>query len=379
MPFDSTPLEAVLAEATDSGRIVGAVAAIAHQGTIQLHSAGSADREAGRAMTPDAVFRLASLSKAVVCVAALALAERGTIDLDSPVTDWLPWFTPHLRNGETPIITPRHLLTHQAGLGYGFGQPAGGGYPAAGISDGLDVSGLTLEENLRRLASVPLLHAPGTAWSYSLAIDVLGAVLEAACGRPLEAIVRATVTQPLALESIGFVATPETMLATPYASTAALPERMGERYILPMGQSAIVYAPGRAWHADAFPSGGTGLIGTAGDYLRFLEAVRGGGAPVLGRKMAAALVTHCVGSATVGMAGSGLGWGLGVSIVRDPAASASPLSAGSWQWGGVYGHSYWVDPAAEVSAVLLTNTAGAGMAGAFPDAVKRAVYAGLSG
>lgn len=103
-----------------------------------------------------------------------------------------------------------------------------------------------------------MLHAPGTARSYLLAIDVLGAVLEAACGRPLEAIVRAAVTQALPLERIAFVAPPETILATPYASTAALPERLGDQYVLPMGQSSIVYAPGRAWHADAFPSGATG-------------------------------------------------------------------------------------------------------------------------
>jgi len=342
-----------------------------------LHAAGLDDREAGRAMDRHAVFRLASLSKAVVCVAALALAERGTIELNAPVTDWLPWFTPRLRSGETPAITLRHLITHQAGLGYGFSQAGGGDYPAAGISDGLDDSGLTLEENLRRLASVPLLYPPGASWSYSLAIDVLGAVLEVACGQSLTAIVRTLVTGPLGLDSIAFIARSQTALVTPYASTAKLPERMGDRFTLTMGQSAIHYAPGRAWRADAFPSGGTGLIGSAGDYVRFLEALRTGGAPILSSAMVEALVTHAVDDVTVGMPGSGLGWGLGVSIVRDPAASGSPLSAGSWQWGGVYGHSYWVDPAAELSAVLLTNTAGAGMAGAFPEAVKRAVHAGI--
>jgi CubicO group peptidase (beta-lactamase class C family) len=377
MMFDAGALDAVLAETTGNGSVVGAVVAIAHHGNVRIQAAGLDDRETGRVMAPDAVFRLASLTKAVVCVAALALAERGTIDLDQPVTDWLAWFTPRLPGGEQPRMAIRQLLTHQAGLGYGFAQPGSGGYRAAGISDGMDDSGLTLEDNLRRLTAVPLLHAPGTAWSYSLSIDVLGAVLEAACRRPLGEILARLVFDPLGLHSLAFVAAPGAPLVTPYASGPALPVRMSEHFVLPMGSSAIHFAPDRAWRADAFPSGGTGLIGNARDYLTFLDAIRSGGTPILSRPMAEAFITHAVGDAVVGLPGSGLGWGLGVAIVRDPDKSGSPLSAGSWQWGGVYGHSYWVDPAAALSIVLLTNTAGAGMSGAFPDAVRRAVVDGL--
>lgn len=375
--FDCGPLAAVLAAATGEGRIVGAVAAVAHRGSVHLRAAGFADREEGLPMSGDALFRLASLSKVVVSVAALALAEQGAIELDGAVTDWLPWFIPRLPSGRAPKISLRHLLTHSAGLGYSFGQPGGGAYRAAGISDGLDDSGLTLDENLRRLGSVPLLHRPGEAWTYSLATDVLGAVLERAAGRPLADLIAELVVQPLGLASIGFVAAPDAVLATPYGDGKPVPQRMGANFALPFGESSIRYSPGRAYDGNAYPSGGTGLVGTAADFLAFLEAIRMAGAPILSPESAAALTTNAVGDRQVGLPGSGLGWGLGVAIVRDPAVTGSPLGAGSWQWGGVYGHSYWVDPAAELSAVLLTNTAIAGMAGPFPDAVKRAVYEGL--
>lgn len=117
IPFDTNALDTVLAEATESGTIVGAEVAIAHRGEVRVQAAGLDDREIGRAMVPDAVFRLASLTKAVVSVAAKAPVERGTVDLNKPVTDWLPYFTPRLPGGEQPPISIRQLLTHQAGLG----------------------------------------------------------------------------------------------------------------------------------------------------------------------------------------------------------------------------------------------------------------------
>lgn len=373
--FDAGPLCHAMADA----RIVGCAIAIAHRGqTIYAGAAGWADRENHIPMAADTPFRLASLTKAVVCVAALSLAETGVIDLEAPVTDWLPWFTPALASGERPPISLRQLMTHTSGLGYGFAQPRGNSCEAAGVSDGLDESaGRTLEDNLRRLATVPLLDPPGTAWRYSLGIDVLGAVLERVTGLPLSAVIARQVTRPLSMNGTMFTAPPGMTLAIAYADGMPVPVRMASAHAVPMGNGAIHFAPARAHDPAAYPSGGTGLIGTAADYLRFLEAVRTGGGGIVTPETAERFTTNMVGDLTVGLPGSGLGWGLGVAIMRDPAATASPLNAGSWSWGGVYGHSYWVDPVADLSVVALTNTAIAGMAGPFPDAIKAAVYAGL--
>lgn len=377
--FDPSPLDAAAASATADGDIVGTVIAVAHRGrNLHVVARGWADREKRSPMAGDAVFRLASLTKAVTCVAALAMVEAGLLSLDDRVTRWLPWFAPALPTGERPPIRIVDLITHRSGLGYGFGQPRGNAYEMAGVSDGLDDSGLTLEANLRRLAGVPLLDAPGTAWRYSLGIDVLGAVLERAAGRPLADVVAETVTRRLGMAGVDFAAPPATALVTPYAGAFPEPARMDSVHAVAMGSGTIHYAPARAWSGSAFPSGGTGLVGSAPAFLRFLEAMRTGGEGVVSPAMARRFATDAVGGAIVGMPGSGLGWGLGVAVMRDPAATGSPLGAGSWLWGGVYGHSYWVDPVGELSVVALTNTALAGMAGPFPESVKRAVYAGLA-
>ena len=134
-------------------------------------------------MREDAVFRLASLTKPLVTAAALRMVELGKIALADPVTRYLPDFRPALPNGDVPVITLRHLLTHTAGLAYRFMQPDGGAYERAGVSDGADEPGLSIEENLKRIARAGLFYPPGETWAYSVAIDVLGAVLQVVEGQ----------------------------------------------------------------------------------------------------------------------------------------------------------------------------------------------------
>ncbi len=119
-------------------------------------------------MRLDTLFRLASLTKPIISIAAMILIERDQLALDDPVTRWLPAFRPALPNGERPPITVRQLLTHTSGLNYGFLQASGSDYHRAGISDGLDEPGRSMEDNLARLASVPLMFCPGEGWQYSL-------------------------------------------------------------------------------------------------------------------------------------------------------------------------------------------------------------------
>jgi len=185
-------------------RLVGAVVLVRHGGQeVYRRAAGLLDREAGMPMRDDALFRLASVSKPIVSTAALALVGQQRLGLDDRVTRWLPYFAPRQPDGSVAPITVRHLLTHTAGLDYGFFQPPGGAYARAGVSDGMDASRISLEDNLRRLATVPLAYAPGTRWAYSIATDVLGAVIEAVTGLPLAQAVQQLVTAPLAFCAAG--------------------------------------------------------------------------------------------------------------------------------------------------------------------------------
>jgi CubicO group peptidase (beta-lactamase class C family) len=172
-------------------RIIGAVVLVAKEGKIICETAGgSFDLEAGVPMKTDAIFRLASVTKLYVAVATMILVSKGKLKLDDAADQFLPYFKPALADGSMPKITIRQLLSHTSGLGYGFLEKEDGPLHLAGVSDGMDITQLSLEENLRRLATVPLLFHPGSAWLYSLAFDVLGAVLEQVENKPLAEIIQ---------------------------------------------------------------------------------------------------------------------------------------------------------------------------------------------
>ncbi|WP_200880292.1 serine hydrolase domain-containing protein [Janthinobacterium sp. RA13] len=362
-------------------RLVGAVVLVRQRGQeIYRRAAGYLDREAGTPMVEDAVFRLASVSKPIVSAAALALVGQGRLGLDDLVTRWLPYFSPRQPDGAVAAMTVRHLLTHTAGLDYGFFQPPGGAYAQAGVSDGMDASRISLEDNLRRLATVPLAYAPGERWAYSIATDVLGAVIEQAAGMPLAHAVEYLVTVPLAMRDTGFVASDPARLAVAYADRAAgesRPRRLrdeGEDH-LPFldGMAGFTLSPARARDAHAYPSGGAGMVGSAPDFMCLLETLRLGGAPLLPPALARQMGENQTGGFDLPF-WPGRGFGLGFTILTDPLAASTPESTGSWRMGGTYGHSWFVDPAQELSVVAFTNTALEGMAGLFVAELCQAVY-----
>ncbi|QOT79229.1 serine hydrolase domain-containing protein [Cupriavidus basilensis] len=373
----SARVDAAIEQALAEHRLVGAVVLVARHGeVIHRRAAGLADREAGRPMRADTLFRLASVSKPIVSSAAMVLVAQGRLGLDEAVTRWLPDFMPRLADGSPAIITVRQLMTHTAGLGYRFFEAdEHGPYARAGVSDGMDQPGITLAENLRRIASVPLLYKPGSAWGYSLATDVLGAVIERVCDAPLADAVHALVTGPLGMGDTGFAAADAGRLATAYVNDTPVPRRMRAHDVVPVvdGTAGIHYAPARALDTGAFPSGGAGMIGSAGDFLRLLEALRQGGEPL----MPAAWVDE-MGRNQTGAWGPpdapGTGFGLGFSVLHDPAAAGSPESVGTWRWGGAYGHSWFVDRARGLSVAAFTNTLYEGMSGRFVTDLRDAVY-----
>ena len=377
-----TDLDAVITRALNENRIVGTVVLIAHDGELVYeHAAGLADREAGTEMRVDTLFRLASVTKTLVSAAAMALSEREELSLESRVDRWLPEFRPKLPSGESPAITVRHLLTHTAGLDYRFQQPADGPYARANVSDGFDQPGLSLQENIRRIASAPLVNRPGVAWRYSVALDVLGAALERAAGKSLPEIVGERITQPLEMHDTEFTVADVSRLAVPYADATPRPKRMTDGEVVPyMMGAGITFSPSRALDPSSFPSGGGGMIGSAPDLLRFFETIRRGGRPILSQQNTAQMMRNQTVDLSSAAEGPMPGWGFGFggAVLADRTAAGSPQSRGTWQWGGVYGHSWFVDPERRLTVIALTNTALEGLFGRYPIELRDAIYRGLS-
>lgn len=363
-------IDRTVGDAIANGSIVGAVTIVIRHGEV-LHrkAAGHFDREAGTPMMPEAIFRIASVTKPLVAATALAMMERGLLGLDSAVADHLPWFRPKLVDGTQPTITIRQLLTHTSGITYEWRN-------VPGLTDGLQQSDLSLEEQFTLYAEKqPLAFAPGTAWRYGMGIDVLGAVIEKLSGGSLHDAVQKYVARPLGLADTGFVVTDPDRLAVPYADGgAAGSHRMADPETVqrPAGDGVETFSPGRIFNGRAWQAGGIGGVSTADDLAKFFEAIRNRGEPILRPDSVAAAIRNQVGSIPRDVAGQRFGF-LG-GVWENPAATGSPFSPGSVSWGGLYGHSWFIDPAQGLAVVAMTNTAVEGCLGNYPGAIARAVY-----
>ncbi len=368
----STAVDTAVESALEDKRIVGSVIMINKNGRTVYHRAhGMADREAGLCMWPSALFRLSSVSKVFTAMAAGALIEQDRLRLDDPISLYLPYFRPALPDGRQPDISVRHLLTFTAGLDYRFTAGADSPYAKANVSDGLDNENVRLEENLRRIASAPLLFEPGSDFRYSLALDVLGGVIAAANNSTFQQAMDELVLAPLGLTDTGFsVGKSAYRLATPYYNADPAPLRM-EDQLVPLGPMAIHFSPSRATNPNAYPSGGAGMISTASDIMKLLECMRQGGAPLVGDTLMREIGSNQTGELAM-MPGNA--FGLGVGVVLDQKATGAFLPDGTLFWSGVYGNFWWVDRKNGISAVILTNTAFEGMSGRLVTDVQKAVY-----
>jgi len=387
LPLENSvrPGDGILAKGVDAAvdaaladkRLVGAVVLIARDGEkVYRRAAGLADRENKVAMQEETIFRLASITKPIVAITAMRLVEQGRIGLDDPITKWLPDFRPRLSDGSEAIIRIRHLLTHTAGLGYTFAEAQDGPYHRAGVSDGLDTPGRSLSDNLKRIASAPLLFQPGEGWQYSLAMDVLGGIIERETGGNLDKAVAELVMKPLGLSNTAFSVRDRSRLAAAYMDAKPEPQRMGNEALMPILDGTIRFAPDRIFDPGSYQSGGAGMAGTANDVLAILETVRKGGAPLLSADTVKTMMVDQADGHLQPLQ-AGFGFGFGWSVVTDPVAAQAPFSAGTIKWGGVYGHSWFVDPQKKLTVVALTNTALEGMWGQFTIDLAKAVYAAL--
>jgi CubicO group peptidase (beta-lactamase class C family) len=341
---------------------------VAHVGTD-----GWRDREQALPVEVDTVWRLASMTKPVTSVAAMMLYEEGAFELKDPVHRWLPAFRDMwvYRGGfgaraetrpATEPIRVWHLLTHTAGLTYGFhyAHPVDALYRAAGFEWG-SPPGLDLAGCCQAWAELPLLFEPGTAWNYSVASDVLGRLVEVLSGQSLDEFFRTRIFEPLGMADTGFWAAEGSMadrLAAAYMANPAGPEAPA----IPFDGSASLQRPA-VW------SGGGGLVGTAADYLRFALMLRGGGAlegvRVLSPRTVAYMASnHLPGGADLEHFGrrlfaettfDGVGFGLGFSVVTDPVAGKVLCGRGEYGWGGAYSTTFWVAPEEDLVVLFFTQ------------------------
>jgi CubicO group peptidase (beta-lactamase class C family) len=352
-------------------RIVGTAILIAVDGhTVYRGVQGQFDREAGIPMREDAIFRLASVTKPIVAATALALIERGKLSLDDTATRYLPEFRPKLRDGRAPDILIRHLLTHTSGLAYPTIEP-GDPYVALGISGGLDMPGRSMEDNLARLAKAPLYFEPGTAWRYGMSIDVLGAIIAKATGGTLGDAVAQYITRPLGMIDTAFHVTDKSRLAVPYGDHDGGAVRMGDPHAMPDG---TIFSASRILDARSFQSGGAGMAGTAGDFLKFLEAIRTSGGAILKPETVTLATRNHIGDLAREKDDAGWRFGYLSAILADQVAAKTALSPGTLQWGGAWGHSWFIDPAAKISVAAFTNTAMEGCNGPFTFDLRDAVH-----
>lgn len=373
IPTSIAALDRAVDKALSEQRIVGCTVMLSENGRpVHIRSAGLADREAGVPMRPGTWMRYASISKPFTTVAALRLMDMGRLTAGDPVTRWLPGFTPAMPDGRRPVITVDQLMSHMAGLDYPFNQPPDGPYARAGVSDGIGDTGITLAENLRRIASVPLDRMPGTRWRYSVATDVLGAVIEAACDMPLSDAMARLVTDPLGIEA-GFHVDDAANLAANYADDTPQPRRMQGLTHVPNPRhpgQIYSYLPERICDPTAFPSGGGGMAGTAQAALTLLETLAAG--PFLSDAIRAEAHRNRIAQRHP-MRGPGWGHAWAGAVLTDPVAAGIGLPPGCLSWGGIYGHSWILDPVRHRCVVALTNTAVEGMNGKFAARIAHAM------
>lgn len=365
-------LNQVIDRFLDSGKITGTVVlAYQHGKPLFRRAAGYADREVGKPVEFDTIFRMASLTKPIVAATALAMADRELLSLSDRTADYLPWFQPKAPDGKAAEMSIHHLLTHTSGLVYDVALehlPEG-----QAITCGLLNTDLDYEANFGRHNAVPLAFKPGTQWAYSFATDILGAVIAKVHGRSLEDAVATYIAGPLGMADSRFHVTDIARLAAPYADSQPTAVRMTDPYFAPGDAGwTLGFSPSRILNPKAFQSGGAGMVGTADDFLVFLETLRTGGGTVLKPETVQLGLSNRIGSLA---SDPGCGFGYFGAVVNNPAEALTPQPSGTVRWGGVYGHSWFIDQANGLTVFNMSNNALEGCMGEFPGKIVEAVYA----
>jgi len=373
-PARAARIDAVIGRYVAEGKIAGVVALVVRGGQVAHFKAyGRLDAERNTPMTTDAIFRIASMSKAVTSVAVMMLVEEGALQLSDPVSRYLPAFKQATVAVKPPAdapagaapwrvpakraITIRDLLTHTAGISYGVGSPFEAEYRAAGalawyFADKDEPVGAVVD----RLAALPFDAQPGERFVYGFNTDILGRVAEVVSGLTLDEFFRTRIFEPLKMTDTSFFLPREKAprLAAVYSARPdGTIERAPERG--QVGQGEYVEGPRRCF------SGGAGLLSTARDYARVLQMLLNGGTLDGVRLLSPASVALMTSNNVGALYGEGnTGFGLGFEVVEHVGRAGRLSSVGEYGWGGAYYTKYWVDPAHDLVAVFMAQLLPAG-------------------
>lgn len=357
-------LSSTLSQYVQDGKMAGSVALIARRGKIVYHKAfGDSDMEAGKKMTPDDMFRIASQTKAIVSVAVMILQEESKLLINDPIGDYLPeWKQTTVaktkEDGSYEVvkakraITIRDLLTHTAGIGYGHG-PAKKEWEKAGIQNWYFAHrDEPIAATVARMAKLPMDAQPGEKFVYGYNTDILGVVVEKVSGKPLDVFIKERILEPLNMVDTYFYLPKNkaNRLATSYMAHKGKPLERSPNPGLGVGQGHYVKGPRKSF------SGGAGLVSTAMDYAIFLQMMLNGG-ELAGKRILSPKTVELMVADHVDVRGipygnrKGSGFGLGFSITKDVGERGEPGSVGTFEWGGAYGSTYWADPVEELVVV----------------------------
>ena len=351
----------------DDKRIAGAVTLVIRHGHVAwLKSQGMMDREASKAMRPDAMFRICSMTKPITSVAVMMLYEEGRFLLDDPVSKYLPEFkNPKVlvkpASGEpysipaTREITIRDLLRHTSGITYHWNGDLGPMYDAAGVASGLLQYDGTIGDSVKHLAGLPLLFNPGERFEYSLGVDVLGRLVEVLSGKPLDEFFRIRIFEPLGMKDTYFFP-PDNKLDRLATAYTYYPEKGLNRFPdTPITEGSLVYSadyPSRG--PKKLFSGGAGLVSTAMDYARFCQMMLDGGKAgnprLLSRKSVELMTQDQLGK--IGP-DQGFGLGFGVDGVKGPLSEFG--SPGEYSWGGFFYTGFTIDPKEQMIVIFMAQ------------------------
>ncbi len=363
-------IDNMLDNAVNEYQIPGAVALVARNGKIVYHKAfGMADNQAGRELQKDDIFRIASQTKAITSTAVMMLWEEGKFRLDDPVSKYIPEFadaqvldtfnaddTTYTTIPANNPITIRQLLTHTSGIGYGIidgDDRFRKIYQKAGIVDLFTAENVTLEENIRKLAGLPLHHHPGERYTYSEGIDVLGYFIEVMSGMPLDEFFHTRIFEPLGMNDTWFYL-PE----TEQDRLVAIQQKENGEWIY---YTSEYYDPDYpVAGAQRYFSGGAGLSSTAADYATFLQMYLNmgelNGVRLLSRTTVNFMMKNQVGDL---FSDSERGHGLAFGLINKKGETAGGRgSAGTFDWGGYFNTQYFADPQEQVIGVLMKQTRG---------------------
>lgn len=353
----------------ESEKLAGLITVVARDGeVVHFEAFGSMDAERDKPMQHDTIFRMYSMTKPVTGVAVMILEEEGKLALTDPVSKYIPEFADLEvlveQEGKEPFTVPAqapmtiwHLMTHTSGLTYGF-QP--GTLPQMYNENGVNPSGdsgLTLEEFAKRAASMPLLFEPGSRWHYSVAMDVLGRIVEVASGQRYGDFLDARIFEPLGMKDSGFRVTDEQLprFAANYGPAKAPKELIDDPQTSPYRK------------VPSLDSGGGGMVGTASDYLRFAQMLLNGGelegVRILSEESVDEMTTNQLpkglGTAPVvlfpGIEFAGMGFGYCGSATMDGYERTLFGGPGVYSWGGAASTDFWIDREEQIVGMVLTQ------------------------